>query len=53
MSTPFKRNLLAALITGILLPVAAQAAEAYLLKRITTPSTYFGIIKATQPKIRI
>jgi hypothetical protein len=34
MRTQFKQNLLAALITGMLLPVAAQAAEADLLKRI-------------------
>jgi len=34
MKTEFKRNLLAALIAGMLLPVAAQAAEADLIKRI-------------------
>ena len=34
MRTQFKQNLLAALIAGMLLPVAAQAAEADLLKRI-------------------
>ena len=34
MRTQFKQNLLAAVIAGMLLPVAAQAAEADLLKRI-------------------
>src|SRR5450830_1309966 len=34
METKFKRNLLAVLIAGILLPMAAQASEADLLKKI-------------------
>ena len=45
MSTKFQRNLLAALITGMLMPIAAQAAEADLLKKIEALAQEIEILK--------
>jgi len=45
MSTKSQRNLLAALITGMLMPIAAQAAEADLLKKIEALAQEIEILK--------
>lgn len=46
MNTHFKRNLLAALITGMLMPVAVQAAEADLLKKIEAMAQEIELLKS-------
>ncbi|MCF8208267.1 MAG: DUF3373 domain-containing protein [Rhodoferax sp.] len=46
MDTRFKKNMLAALVAGILMPVAAQAAEADLLKRIDAMAKEIELLKA-------
>lgn len=45
METKFKRNLLAALIAGMLVPMGAQAAEADLLKKIEAMAQEIEILK--------
>ena len=45
MNTKFKKKLLTALITGILMPMAAQAAEADLLKKIEALAEQIEVLK--------